>query len=325
MQDEDKDIYNFPVPRILALIFLAACAVEPPGMKPETTAKKSQVTPVTVAVIAAKEVPWVVETTGVTEPSDRFQAKAPEGGGKITELFVEIGQRVNAGDPLVKFEEEEIRLKLEVARSQQQEAEAGLEEVRYNQTNRERLLEEEKLTEVEAQGLDEKKALFEATIDRARDEIDLYETQLENLQLNSPIPGLVTQRQVSLGSALGEGELLLEIVRIDPLRFSFFVPLEVAATLERGGSIPVRFPTIAPREVPGEILAIGTEAGQEGEVKISLNLPNETFALKAEMKGTIHFNTPLRKKIMTIPPQALIKTERSVYAFRIEGEKATSR
>lgn len=306
------------------LLILAGCeATSPEFPAAEGLFKKNEKVPVvSVVTLRSHNTPLIVQTQGRSEPSERFQAKAPEGGGKIEQIFVELGQNVERGDNLVKFSETELRLKLDLAHSQIAEAEAGLKEAKYARENRQTLLEEEKLTETEAEGLDEKEALFEATLDRARNEIDLYESQLGNLTLNSPIGGLVTKREAAEEEEVEEGKVMVEVVQIEPLYFTFDVPLEVAGVLEKGSSVPIRFPDLGNREVTSEILMVGAEAGREGNVEVKLILPNETLALKAEMNGEVTLKTPLTKKIVTVPQKALLKTERSTYVYKVEGGRA---
>lgn len=309
--------------RLLLVVLLCSCqsrSLEREG-KSLFSKKETKVTPVSVVTLTRHEIPLVIRTQGKTEASDRFQAKAPDGGGRIDRLFVQEGQKVEPGEPLVKFSDSELRLKLELAKSEITEAEAGLNEAKYQKENRDRLLEQQKLTDLEVEGLDEKVALYEATIDRARDEIDLYESQLDNLQIHSPIAGLVTKKEATEGEEVEEGKVLVEVVKIDPLRFAFNIPLEAAGALEKGAPVTVKFSSLGNRDIAGEILLIGTEAGAEGTVGVKLSFPNETMALKTEMAGEVTLSPPLTKKVVVVPPAALIKSERSTYVYKVIGEK----
>lgn len=320
-----KPPYSFPVifPWILIWILLSSCEPRLPdapkrqGFFDRTTKKAS----VTVLTIRSREIPLVIRAEGKTAPIDRFQQNASSGGGRIAQVFTEEGQTVEVGESLLRFEETELKLKLDVARSQIEEAEAALEEARVKQKNKENLPEEEGLEEIGPEGIEESIAHHEATLKRARDEIELFEKQLEMVEIKSPIAGIVTQRKVSSGEEVKENQLLIEVLRIDPLRFSFQVPVRVAGNLKPADRVSVKFPQLGNREFSGEIATIGAEVGMEENVEIKLTIPNETAVLKAEMKGEVVIHTALIEKILTVPPSAINKTERSTYLFKIVNGK----
>lgn len=305
---------------LMALLLIASCESPESDSFLEKKIRKKAV-PVETLTIAKKEIPLTVEEKGQTEAPDRFELTAPEGEGKVAQIFVEVGQTVAEGDPLIRFDDEELRLKLDLAKSQIEEAETGLEDARYKERNRERLLEALSLTEEESEGLEEKIAHFEAQLNRAKNEVELFEKQLQNIQLSSPIAGLVTKRNVTTGSTVEKGDPLIEVIRITPLWFVFSIPLEVVGAFEKGTSVRIRFSEFDNREFTGEVLVIGAEASTEGRVQIKLSIPNENTFLKGGMSGEVIHRTDLKKTIVTIPEKALIRTERSIYVYKVIGER----
>jgi RND family efflux transporter MFP subunit len=276
---------------------------------------------VTAFTVAAREIPLVIKATGRTEAADRYEAKAPA-DIKVQKIFVEEGVRVEAGDPLVRFDDEEVRLKLAKARAELREAEAALDLNNFQQQNRERLIAEEKMSEEEAELLERKIAYYEATVERAKAEIELYEKSGELEQLNSPIAGTVVKRTVSEGADVAEDTPLLEVVRLDPIRFVFAVPVEAVTALDRGAEIAVRFPSIGGQEFSGEIANVGALANAEaGGVEVKLNLANPDLFLKAELPGEVVIRTQGRKKVLPVVESALVKTEKSTYVYKIEGSR----
>jgi len=325
--------YNFFVPfRSLLWITLFSLGCQEASLDNEVLNKR-EATPVTVLKVSTRELPITVQGKGKTEPSDRFKAKAPEGGGRVKEVLVETGQRVDPGDPLALFEEEMLRAKLDVARAQIAEAEAGLEEIRVTGRTPERKPEgeEEPLTPLEKTGEEQEEgeetaqarnARYEATRERAKKEIELFEKQLDRLKVLSPIAGVVTEKNATAGSELKEGDPLMEVVRIDPIWFTFEVPLQAAGGFRTGDSVPVRFSELSKGEVTGEVLMVGLEAGKEGGVKIKVKIPNEDYRIKGGIGGEVATDTVLKKPVVTVPNAALIRTERSVYLFKVIGDRA---
>ncbi|MBI2982353.1 MAG: efflux RND transporter periplasmic adaptor subunit [Deltaproteobacteria bacterium] len=304
----------------LGLILLLSCQYEETDSFLERKSRK-EVVPIETLTITKKEIPLIVQEKGVTEASDRFEVVTPEGGEGIAQVFVEVGQSVEAGDRLIQFDDEELKLRLDLARSQIEESETGLEDSRYKEKNKERLLETLALSEEESEGLDEETAHLEAQLSRAKNEVNLLEEQLQNIQITSPISGLVTKRSATAGATAEKGNPLLEIVRITPIWFAFSIPLDVVTAFEKGDPVTVRFPDLNQREFSGEVLAIGAEASSEGRVQVKLSIPNDTGLLKAGINGEVNQPTSLKKTIVTLPEKALIRTERSTYVYKVIGDR----
>lgn len=279
--------------------------------------------PVTSYVVAAREVPWTINASGRTEASDRYQAKAP-GDVKVQNVMVEEGARVEPGDPLVRFDEERIRLRLTLARAEMQEGEAEISLVQNLQKNRDELVGEGKLSETEATVLDERLNYAQAKVERARAEVELLEKSTDLRELNSPFAGVVTKKEIADGASVDEDQVLLEVVKLDPLYFTFSVPSEAATVLEREKEVEVtvRLQGLA-QELTGEIAVIGAGAEEAGAangggVSVKVRLPNTDLALKADIRGTAEVRTTARRKILVVPETAVVKGDKTHYIFRVD-------
>lgn len=312
---------------LVAHLVFSSCTAEDPNLDNVPIARffKSPPKQVTVEAfpVEVREVPIIITASGKTEVADRYEAKMPAAGIKVQKIFVEEGARVESGAPLVKFDDEIVRLRLAKARAEVQEAEAAIAHDNFLSTNREQLIADGKMSVVEANGLDESLRLHQATLDRAKVEIDLHEAETDLDQLNSPIAGIVTQRNLSNGGEGVEGQLILEVVRLDPIRFVFTIPVDAAPALENGPGISIRFAALPGQELTGEVFTVGVEAKAEGGggVPVKLNVPNPDLVLKADMKGDVVIRTQAKKKVFPIVDTALLKTEKSHYVFKIEGNK----
>lgn len=309
------------------LMILPSCSRSPKGASPDkkegllgkfSEGKTVEVTPYTVT---SREVPLTIETTGKTEAADRYEAKAPT-DIKIKKINVEEGGRVSAGDPLVQFDDDLMRLRLNKAQAEEREGEAGLAYATFQQTNRERLIEEGKVSQLEAEGIDERAALYQAILDRAKAEINLYEQASDLSQLNSPISGIVTKKNATEGSNVSEGQPIIEVVRLDPIRFVLTVPVDQAASLEKNPEISIHFPGLPTQEFTGTIASIGAETKGEGHgVGVVITIPNSDFALKTDMMGQITIHTQGKRKLLLVTDSAIEKTEKSHFIYKIEGNK----
>ena len=330
--------YQWTVAILIVLIVLiigrGACGVKKAEKKKASDGevfKKTNLAPVPVTafVVVSREVPLVINADGKTEATDRYQAKAPA-DVKVLKILVEEGDKVQPGDGLVKFDDEKAKLKLSFARAEIREAEAELANATYQDNNRDQLMDEGKISEIEVGGLEERVNLNQAKLERAKAEVELYERATDQGQLNSPIAGVVTKSQASEGSDVTEGEVLVEVVRLDPIFFTFNVPVDSVSVIEKGPEIAVKFQALGEQEFTGDITAIGAGVDDEealprsggAGVEVKIKIPNSDQALKADMRGNVVIRTQGKRKTFPIPETALVRGDRSVYVYRIDGNKA---
>lgn len=274
---------------------------------------------VTPLTLVAKEVPLVITAAGKTEASDHFIAKAPT-TVNVQKIFVEEGAKVSAGDPLIQYNNEIDKLRLAKAQAEIREAEASVANDNYLIQNKEKLMQEGKMSETEAEGLDEKLNMHQATIDRAKAEVELYERLAELEQVNSPIGGIVTRKLASEGGEVQEDQGVLEVSRLDPVHFIFTAPVDSIGALEKGAEIVVHIQGFPLEDFTGEILSAETERDSPSkEVTVKLKIPNPDLTIKSDLTGDVVVRTQARKKVFPVPETALLKTERSTYVFKIDG------
>jgi RND family efflux transporter MFP subunit len=289
---------------------------------------------VTTAAAVARDVPLVITQDGKSEASDRYQAKAP-GRVKVQKVIVEEGARVQPGDALVSFKDETLSLRLALAQAEVREAEAGLAISGTSErpstppaANPENPEEEEapKSPEVNGENVnvgEARRELYQAQLDRAKAELDLYEKLNDMSELASPIAGTVGRIEVGEGSEAVEDQVILEVVRLDPVFFAFKMPVDQVAAMERGAEIAVKFAAFPGQEFPAEVGPIGSEGGSSnGGVEVKLKLANPDLTLKSDLQGTVEIRTQARRKVVSVPEAAVVKSERSAYVYKLSGEKA---
>ncbi|HEX5036953.1 MAG TPA: efflux RND transporter periplasmic adaptor subunit [bacterium] len=287
---------------------------------------------VTTFVVSSREAPLTITQDGKTEASDRYQAKAP-GSVKIEKIFVEEGARVQPGDPLIQFNDETLALRLSVAQAEIREAEAGMNAFNGGPSPRETANgSDEGATGGEnaaasanpSENLNEARAiLYQAQLDRAKAETELYEKMQELQQLNSPIAGVVGHHEVGEGASASEDQLLLEIIKLDPVNFTFTIPTDQIAYVEKGSEIVVKLASFPGQEFPAEVSAVGSEANVgNGNIEVKLKIANPDLNLKGDLKGTVEIRTQERRKVVSIPESAVVRSERSAFVYKLSGGKA---
>jgi HlyD family secretion protein len=148
-----------------------------------------------------------VAAVGLVETSSENIAVGTEIAGVVTAIFVDVGSRVKAGDPLFSIDSRATRAELATRQAAVQVAEATLAEAKYqlelgNRLSGQRVLSVE---ENKNRGFAAQKA--EAQLAQARAQLKSTEVDLERLTVRSPVDGQVLQVKVHLGEFAPTGAL----------------------------------------------------------------------------------------------------------------------
>jgi RND family efflux transporter MFP subunit len=148
-----------------------------------------------------------VAAVGLVETSTENIAVGTQIAGVVTDIYVVIGSRVKAGDPLFSIDSRATRAELATRQAAVQVAEAALAEAKYQLELGQRLTDQRVLSveENKNRGFAAQKA--EAQLAQARAELKSTETDLERLTVRAPVDGQVLQVKIHLGEFAPTGAL----------------------------------------------------------------------------------------------------------------------
>jgi len=213
-------------PSLLALAFLAGCAKHSDSAA--DTAANLPPARVRVAFVRTEEVPTLTEVTGTVRPVQRATIAAKVMGA-ITELPVALGQRVKAGDLLVKISAGEISARVLQAQSQLNQAKRDLDRERD-------LLAKNASTADMVRSLEDRFAMTQALVREA-------EVMLGYATVLAPFDGVVARKLVNAGDLATPGLPLLEVEGTDVFQVEAGIPDSLATRLAVGTSLTVEVPT----------------------------------------------------------------------------------
>jgi len=208
-----------------ALVLLAGCGK---SVTPESTAVVAlPAVKVGVATAQAAERRAVIEVTGTVRPAQRAQIAA-KFMGAIQEMPVKLGQRVAAGDLLVRMSAGEITARVAQAQAQFNVARRDLERERG-------LLAKGASTADMVRGLEDKFTMTEAMVREA-------EVMLGYAEVRAPFAGVVARTLVHVGDLASPGFPLLELEGADNFQVEVGLPDSLAAQLALGATLKVEIP-----------------------------------------------------------------------------------
>ena len=299
--------------KIVFLLIIVSCG----GCERLTSPNKPA--SVIVEPVKIQESSPTVTVSGVLIPRDRVEIKANH-VARIAEVFVNKGDRVVQGTPLMKFSEEELSLKLDQLRAAKKEAESLLEKNAYLIKNRDRLLEEGKIDKTQYEGIEIENANSEASFNRIKADLNLAESNFTRLQLTSPISGVVVEKYASPMQMAAEGQVLFILLNIDPILVSFPLTSDESTGIAVGTPLKIWIEDLGNTEYNATVSYIGPEinlTGRTFDVYASISNPN--YVLKSGMQATAQFTSTAIHKIIVVPSSAIIKRDRDKYVFTVNN------
>lgn len=243
-----------------------------------------------------------VELDGVIEPSEVTEISGGVLTGILERILVERGDFVRKGQLLAVIDSRLERANLELAKARVESTAAleAAEDARdyyaaaYERAQR---LFETQILSAEDRDQAEQEAMlaenrWRTEVDTqmlARIELQRAEVALEMRRLVSPIAGVVTERDISAGEAVGQAPLLT-VAQLDPLHVEVVAPASLYGVIEVGmtGRV-VLGPPISGTYAARVVMVDRVLDAASNTLGIRLELPNPDYTLPAGVRGTVRF------------------------------------
>ena len=254
-------------------------AFEPPPTAVTTdVAKKSEWQPTldTVGTLAA--------VNGVTVSTDL--------AGIVHQIAFESGNKVRAGDLLVRLDTTQ-----EEAQLHQQEAQRDFAAVTLKRDK----------------DLLEKHAIAQSDYDNAQAgfrqvqaSVDQYNALIARKTLRAPFDGVAGIRQVNLGQYLKEGDPVVALQAFDPIYVNFSLPEQDLSKLAVGQPVVLRVDSFENRTFSGKITAINSMVDlATRNIQVQATFANPEWLLRPGMFAKVSVVRTERENVVAIPATAI--------------------
>lgn len=169
--------------------------------------------------------------------------------------------------------------------------------------------------------------LDQARIDRIKAEIAISERQLAGSTIQATVDGFVAKVPIAEGSMVKPDEILVEIVKIDPIELILHLPKEEIGRLDKKMEARVSVPDLAGETFAGEISFIGAELDPvKKTLELRIRVANQALRIKGGMEGVAHLAIANKSHQGLMVPSASILTELDKsYVYVIKGQLAEKR
>lgn len=269
----------------------------------EDKEKEAPPVPVEVAQVGLREISSYYLTTATLEPEKKVDILAKV-ADEVTEIAVEEGDLVRAGQLLCKLNDDEQKVALGEADINRNQSKADFE--RIESMHEQNLISEKEYLDAKYQ--------YELAVNA----YDAALVRYEYTQIRAPFDGVVTERLVDEGENVAMGARLFVLADTDPLRVSMFLPEGEIKTIRKGQlvyMVPDANPDV---EFTGEVVRVAPEVDERtGTVKVT-----------AETRGggipgsfiRVRIVTDTRPSTLTIPRRGVVSDAGERFVFLAEAD-----
>jgi RND family efflux transporter MFP subunit len=325
----------------MGLAGLAGCNKQ---VADQTTAKASG--PVTVRTVAAKgrEIQRIVESVGTFYPMEEAIISA-EVDGRAEEVKKDLGDLVEAGEVLVRINDEEQRYQVAQSEAQLRQSleRLGLKDEKQRLTDpreapdvrraqaelneaeqrlkRIRSLVDQNIgakSELDQANAREQamRAAYDSTINQTRNLmqeverfkaiLDLQRKKLRDATVKAPFRAYVKERQVTVGQYLRANTPLFVLVKTDPIRLRVEIPERMAPWIKVNQLVDISVEAFQGRKFQGKIWRISPTVDQNKRTFVAEVLVNNTAGeLKPGSYARAHVPTSRSERVTVLPQRAV--------------------
>ncbi len=147
--------------------------------------------------------------------------------------------------------------------------------------------------------------------------IQLYQAQLQNYRLVSPLTGVVTQQNLDPGSFVGPPNAVLSLAENSRPEIELFLPERELERIQLGQRVQVRSSGLGQRVLVAQITAIAPVVNPQTRlVKLTAQLDRGS-AVRSGMLLDCEIVLAEKTQALTVPPEALIRENNKTWVYTV--------
>ncbi len=312
---------------IAVVVLVGAFALWRRIEEPTHTATQSPAVPVTVAAVARRDVPILLQGLGTVAASNTVAIHS-QVDGKLQSVNFTEGQEVHAGDTLAVIDPRTFRAALDQAVAKKAEDQAQLVSARKDLERFKTLVLKNAETQQNVDSQQAKVDQLVATIDADQGAIDSAQTQLSYATITAPIDGRVGFRQVDAGNIIhaADPNPLTVLTQIRPVVATFTLPqknlAEVRAAMLRGPVAVSAYDQDNNHQLAtGRLMLIDNEIDQTtSTIRLKASFDNADEVLWPGEFVHVRVAVDTQAGVLTVPPVALQRGPQGFYTWVIKSD-----
>jgi HlyD family secretion protein len=247
---------------------------------------------------------------------------AEANGLKITEVRVNVGDRVRRGDVLALLQSETLRAELAQAEGTLAEAAASAQEAKAQAERARSLQQQGFFSNAQLSQALAADASAQARVQSARALVQLQNVRLSQTQVRAPDAGVISARQATVGSVVGAGTELFRLIRQGRLEWRAEVTAAEIGRIQVGA--PVQIKAASGQLLQGKVRMVAPSVdAQTRNALVYVDLPAQTGSARAGMyaQGEIALG---QSQALTVPQAAVVVRDGFSYVYNVGAEQKVS-
>ena len=261
---------------------------------------------------------------------DQTVSVVPKTAGRLMDITVKLGDRVNRGQRVAKIEDEEIleqvkqaEAAFEVAKATIRQREADLDLAKTNVERSRNLFQRQLLPQ---QTLDDAEAKYQsaqAALDLARAQNTQSQSRLDELRINlqntiitSPVNGFVARRAADPGAFVSQNAPIVDVVDITRVRLVANIIEKDLKQIGVGDMARVEVDAFPGENFMGRIARVSPVLDPSTRTApIEVEIPNDQYRLKPGMYARVGIITESHPNALVVPTNSVVDANgtRGVY------------
>ena len=230
--------------------------------------------PENIVVVTEQEIRTGPALSGALAPEREATIRA-ELSAPVVETLIDQGQRVAAGQLLIRLDDAAIRDQVLSARSAVTTAQANLTVAQHEQDRNEALLKAGAIAERMVEQSRAQVTAARAQLATAQAQLASADKQASNTRITAPLAGIVSARQVNAGDVVSPGTALVTVVDPSTMRLEASVPAEALGAVRLGAPVDFSVTGYPNRHFTGRVTRVNPIADPATrQVRIIASLPN---------------------------------------------------
>jgi len=266
-------------------------------------------TRVETLVLAPTSFTDVIEVTGTIEALDDATLSA-QTDGPVT-MLLDLGARVDRGEPIATIDAEEAEAAVEQARAQ-----FALAQDRFER--QEPLYQDSIISALEFEQVRSER-------NQARAGLQQAEKRLANAIIDAPFAGTVEERFLEVGEQAAPGTQVARLVNTRRVKVTAGVPERYANDIEVGTPVQLDLRRYGAGVRTAEVTFAGSTIDPESRTfTIEATLSNEERMLKPEMSVTLRVTRATLEDAIVLPRTAVLRDETGTNVYVVDRSDTTA-
>jgi HlyD family secretion protein len=270
--------------------------------------------------VARRTIVVSAQAAGAIQPDTTVEVKS-KASGEILKLYVETGQVVKRGAPLVLVDPRNARNALAQAQADLDVAKAQLENATSQKRRADELFRTQSITQQEHEQAQLDYANAKGAVVRAQVSVDNAKIQSEDTDVRAPISGTIIEKDVERGTVIASatnnvsgGTTLLKMADLNLVQVNTLVDETDIGKVQPSQLATVTVDAFPNRTFDGTVLKVEPQAQTQQNVTVFpvlIRIDNRLGLLRPGMNTEVEIHVGERDSVLAVPNAAL-RTERDV-------------